>query len=57
MPYDGLMQQIITGAFPVNIMDLMRMDIIWVPELAEMGALAAVDDLEGFADLKDNSYE
>ena len=28
-------------AFPVGQADLMRMDIIWVPELAEMGALAA----------------
>lgn len=57
MPYDGLMQQIITSLSSGTGPDLMRMDIIWVPELAEMGALAAVDDLEGFADLKDNLYE
>ena len=45
MPYDGLMQQIITSLSSGTGPDLMRMDIIWVPELAEMGALAAVDDL------------
>ncbi|MDD7739548.1 MAG: extracellular solute-binding protein [Fusicatenibacter sp.] len=57
MPYDGLMQQIITSLSSGTGPDLMRMDIIWVPQLAEMGALAAVDDLEGFADLKDDLYE
>lgn len=57
MPYDGLMQQIITSLSSGTGPDLMRMDIIWVPQLAEMGALAAVDELEGFADLKDDLYE
>lgn len=35
MPYDGLMQQIITSLSSGTGPDLMRMDIIWVPELAE----------------------
>ena len=54
MPYDGLMQQIITGISGNTGPDLMRMDIIWVPELAKMGALEPVDDLEGFAELKED---
>ena len=57
MPYDGLMQQIITSISSSTGPDLMRMDIIWVPELAKMGALEAVDDLDGFAKLKDTLYE
>ena len=57
MPYDGLMQQIITGISGNTGPDLMRMDIIWVPELAKMGALEPVDDLEGFAELKDKLFE
>ncbi len=57
MPYDGLMQQIITSISSATGPDMMRMDIIWVPQLAEMGALQAVDDLEGFAELKDTLFE
>ena len=34
MPYDGLMQQIITSLSSGTGPDLMRMDISWVPELA-----------------------
>ena len=33
------------------------MDIIWVPEFAKMGALTAVDDLPGFAEMKDTLFE
>lgn len=57
MPYDGLMQQIITSISSATGPDMMRMDIIWVPQLAEMGALQAVDELEGFAELKDAVFE
>ena len=57
MPYDGLMQQIITSLSSGTGPDIMRMDIIWVPELAQMGALVPVDDLTGFSDLRQNLYE
>ena len=35
----------------------MRMDIIWTTEFAELGALVAVDDLPGFAEMKDTLFE
>ncbi len=52
MPYDGLKQQVIAGAIGDAGPDVMRMDIIWVPEFARLGALEKLDDYEGFADLK-----
>ena len=57
MPYDGLKQQVIQGVSSGTAPDLMRMDIIWVPEFAKMGALTAVDDLPGFAEMKDTLFE
>ena len=56
MPYDQLKQQVIMGVASGTAPDLMRMDIIWVPEFAAMGALVAVDELEGFAELKDQFF-
>ncbi len=56
MPYDQLKQQVIMGVSSGTAPDLMRMDIIWVPEFAAMGALVAVDELEGFAELKDKFF-
>lgn len=52
MPYDGLKQQVIQGVSGNSSPDLMRMDIIWTPEFAKMGALVNVDTLDGFSDLK-----
>jgi multiple sugar transport system substrate-binding protein len=57
MPYDGLKQQIIQGVSSGTAPDLMRMDIIWISEFAKMGALVPVDDLPGFAELKDQFFE
>ncbi len=52
MPYDGLKQQVIAGAIGDAGPDVMRMDIIWVPEFARLGALEKLDDYEGFDTLK-----
>lgn len=57
MPYDGLKQQVIQGVSSGTAPELMRLDIIWVPEFAKMGALVAVDDLPGFAEMKDTLFE
>lgn len=57
MPYEGLKQQVIAGAAGDAAPDLMRMDIIWVPEFAKLGALTPVSDLEGFDSIKGNLYE
>ncbi len=57
MPYDSVKQQMIQGVASGTGPDLMRMDIIWTTEFAELGALVAVDDLPGFAEMKDTLFE
>jgi multiple sugar transport system substrate-binding protein len=52
MPYDGLHDQLVTAASGGALPDIMRMDIIWTPEFAKLGALAQLDALPGFSDLK-----
>ncbi|XMB66071.1 extracellular solute-binding protein [Mycoplasmatota bacterium zrk1] len=56
MPYDGLKQQVITGAAGDSAPDLMRMDIIWVPEFAKLGALEELDSYSGFDSTKRNLF-
>lgn len=51
MPYDGLHDQLIVGVTAGGLPDLMRMDIIWTPEFADLGALQAVDGFDGFSDI------
>jgi multiple sugar transport system substrate-binding protein len=51
MPYDGLHDQLIAGVSAGGLPDVMRMDIIWTPEFADLGALAQVDKLDGYADI------
>ncbi|MHC1734178.1 MAG: extracellular solute-binding protein [Erysipelotrichaceae bacterium] len=56
MPYDGLKQQVIT-AYTGNVApDVMRMDIVWVPEFAKQGILEEVSAFDEFSDLKDNFF-
>lgn len=57
MPYDGLKQQVISGAISNTGPDVMRMDIIWVPEFAELGALENVSEYEGFDALSATFFE
>lgn len=57
MPYEGLKQQVIAGAAGDAAPDLMRMDIIWVPEFAKLGALMPLNDQEGFNEIKGQLYE
>lgn len=57
MPYEGLKQQVIAGVAGDAAPDLMRMDIIWVPEFAAQGALADVSKFEGFEELKASVFE
>lgn len=57
MPYEGLKQQVIAGVAGDAAPDLMRMDIIWVPEFAKMGALMRLDDKDGFADIQAAVFE
>jgi len=57
MPYDGLKQQVISAVSGGAAPDLMRMDIIWVPEFAEQGALKELDGLPGFDEVKSQLFE
>ncbi|WP_058303885.1 extracellular solute-binding protein [Gorillibacterium timonense] len=57
MPYENLKQQVITGVAGDAAPDLMRMDIVWVPEFANMGALLDVSKMDGFAELKPKLFE
>ncbi|MFZ5825631.1 MAG: extracellular solute-binding protein [Bacillota bacterium] len=55
-PYDGLHDSLITAAASGTAPDLFRMDIVWTPEFAKLGALEALDGYEGFAALKDSVF-
>src|SRR5215213_8547466 len=57
IPYDDLRQKLLTGIAGGQTPDLLRADIIWVPEFAELGALAKIDELmPDFATYKDQFY-
>ena len=43
IPYDSLHQKLIAGVAGGTLPDLVRSDIIWVPELANLGVLAPLD--------------
>lgn len=57
MPTEGLKQQVIAGVSGGAAPDLMRMDLVWVPEFAKMGALEEVSGQPGFDDLKGKLFE
>ncbi|OFW53099.1 MAG: hypothetical protein A2V75_06790 [Actinobacteria bacterium RBG_16_70_17] len=51
MPYDGLHDQLIAAVAGGGLPDVMRMDIIWTPEFASLGALVQLDGMSGFAEI------
>lgn len=53
MPSDGLHDQLVTAVSGGKAPDVMRMDIIWTPEFAKLGALVPLDDMPGFNEIKD----
>jgi len=55
-PYDGLHDSLVTAAAGGTTPDVMRMDIIWTPEFAKLGALEPLDSYPGFADLKNSVF-
>lgn len=44
VPYDDLRKKLLTGIAGAQLPDVLRADIIWVPEFAELGALVAFDE-------------
>ncbi len=58
IPYDDLRQKLVTGLAGGTLPDVLRADIIWVPEFADQGALLALDDeMPDFADLTAGMFE
>lgn len=52
LPYSSMQQKLLTSAAGNQLPDVARVDIIWVPQLAKLGAIMPEDDLSGFSDLK-----
>lgn len=58
VPYDQFRRKLLTAMAGGTAPDLIRADIIWVPEFADMGALAALDEvMPDFATYKDAVFE
>ena len=57
MPYEGLKQQVIAGIAGNAGPDVMRMDLVWVPEFAKLGGLVPVSRREGFDALRADFFE
>ncbi|CAN5545404.1 ABC transporter substrate-binding protein [soil metagenome] len=58
VPYDDLHQKLITAVAGEALPDLVRSDIIWVPELADLGVLVPLDEaMPDFLTLADQMYE
>ncbi len=55
-PYQGLHDQLVTAVAGGALPDVMRMDIIWTPEFAKLGALTEVDTLPGFDQIKNEVF-
>ncbi|HEX7003663.1 MAG TPA: extracellular solute-binding protein [Trueperaceae bacterium] len=55
-PYQEFRQKLLTAFAGGVVPDLVRMDIIWVPEFADMGALEQLDEYDGFAQLQSSVF-
>ncbi len=58
VPNEDLRRKLLTAMAGGTAPDLVRTDILWLPEFADLGALAPLDDLmSDFATLKDKVFE
>lgn len=57
MPTDNFKQQVLQAAASGASPDVMRMDLTWVPQFANLNSLVTVDSMDGFDDIKSNSFE
>jgi multiple sugar transport system substrate-binding protein len=57
MPYEGLKQQVLAAVAGNAAPDLMRMDLVWVPEMAHQGALMRLDEKPGFETIQSSVFE
>ncbi|GAA4162180.1 sugar ABC transporter substrate-binding protein [Gryllotalpicola daejeonensis] len=57
VPYDDLHQKLVTAVAGDQLPDLVRADIAWVPELANLGVLEQLDtDMPDFTKLSQGTY-
>ena len=57
IPYNDLRQKLVTGIAGGVLPDVLRSDIVWVPEFADQGALLALDEeMPDFAELADQVF-
>jgi len=57
MPYTDQLKTTLTASVGTSdAPDLMRMDIVWVPEFAKLGILEPVDQLDGFDDVTQSVF-
>lgn len=57
IPYDDLRQKLVTGLAGGTLPDVLRADIIWVPEFADQGALLALDtEMADFQQVADQVF-
>lgn len=57
VPYDDLHQKLVTAVAGDQLPDLVRADIAWVPELADLGVLVPLDtQMPDFQELADQTY-
>ncbi len=58
IPYDDLRQKLVTGLAGGVLPDVLRADIIWVPEFADQDALLALDEeMPDFAELTGQMFD
>jgi multiple sugar transport system substrate-binding protein len=58
VPYDDFHRKLLTAIAGGTAPDLIRSDIIWVPEFADMGALVPLDtQMSDFAQIKDTVFD
>lgn len=51
MPYEGMDEQLVTAVTGDAAPDVMRMDLTWVPQMAELGCLESLNGYDGFDEL------
>ncbi|MDQ0573840.1 extracellular solute-binding protein [Agromyces albus] len=57
IPYDSLLQKLTTSAAGEELPDLVRADLGWVPQFAELGVLVPLSqEMEDFDELADATY-
>jgi multiple sugar transport system substrate-binding protein len=57
-PYDELHKKLLTATAGGTLPCLVRSDIIWVPELAKLGTLAALsDEMDDFSEIAAKTYD